>query len=85
MNTVSIKNIVAKNAVPSVETIIIKDETSFIDLGYDSLQFIKLIVDIEEHYNINIVDELLDAKLFESYLNFERAILNLLDPSKQYV
>jgi len=69
-----LKSVVAVNANPPVDPEEILDNTSFIELGYDSLQFIKLIVDVEEYLEIFIEDEFLDAKLFENYHYFEQVI-----------
>lgn len=72
-----IKSIVAGNAVPELDPENITKDLSFVDMGYDSLQFIKLIVDIEECLDIFVEDEMLDPKLFENYGGFEKMITNI--------
>lgn len=39
------------------------DETSFLEMGFDSLSYIKLIVDLETEFGIEIKDELLDVNV----------------------
>ena len=42
---------------------LINDETSFFEMGFDSLSYIKLIVDLETEFDIEIEDELLDINI----------------------
>lgn len=65
-NYISIHNkdklfkIIASNAQPSTEIEKINiDMDIFLDLGYDSISFIKLIIDIESEFNIEVEDNML--------------------------
>lgn len=59
-----IKPIIASNLYEIIQNEIITDETLLIELGMDSLTFIKIIVAIEERFGIDFnEDELLFEKL----------------------
>jgi len=52
--------IIALNAQPSIETNNITLEMdTFLDLGYDSISFIKMIIDIESEFGIEVEDNML--------------------------
>lgn len=56
----------------------IEDETL---LDFDSLQFINLIVELEEALNITIDDDYLNLENFSSFTNIENTLLDILENS----
>lgn len=48
-------------------------------IDFDSMQFISMIVEIEEALNITIDDDYLLLEHFSSFVNIEKTLLNILD------
>ena len=67
-----IKNLPVIESPSNKEDNIIKDSSILIeDLGYDSIQFIQLIIDLEKEFNIEFNDEMI---LMESLSTIEKLI-----------
>lgn len=63
-----LKRIIIKNSKKQVSEDEINDRTNLInDFGYDSVQMIDFIVDVESEYNIRIDDEDLDLGVLTQY------------------
>ncbi len=61
------------------ENIIFNDELNLIvDLGFDSLQLIQLIIDIEECFGIILPDELFEFDKLSNYYYLKKFILKLI-------
>lgn len=56
-----------------------KDINIFDDLGYDSIKFIQLIVDLEEYFKVEIDDDMLLMENFSTIKQITDLILNLID------
>lgn len=57
-----------KEICPTVEIAELNKDTSLLrDIGLDSVQIIELVVTMEEHFKIPIVDDNLSADLFDRF------------------
>lgn len=60
----------------------IDEETSLIDIGLDSMNFIRLIVMLEELFDIEIDDDDIELERFLTIDNIEALIANTLHANK---
>lgn len=77
-----LKEVIANIAMQDVDVISINEETNLInDLGYDSVQIIELIVQLEMEFDIEIEDDDLDIEnliVYSGlYKTIERKIQNI--------
>ncbi len=80
MNSEEIKNEI-EQMCESVGFIVPSDDNAELSLQeeMDSLQFISLICDLEERYNIEFVDEELIPDSYKNYESFINIILNKIE------
>ena len=74
-----LKAIIFEVATRAVDDIKIRDETVLTsDLGFDSIQIISLIVELESQFNIEIDDDDLDIKKLTVYSSLYSMVTNKL-------
>lgn len=70
-----IRDYIVKNAKLHIERDNIKDDTNLMfDLGYDSLQMIQLILDIENHFKFMFEEEDLFMEQLATFGSFKNLI-----------
>lgn len=74
----SLKKIILKNSTITEQDVTIGDETNLIkELYYNSLSFVKLIIDIEAAFDIEIPDEDIEFDTIGNYGNLKNCIEKL--------
>lgn len=75
-----LKNIIKNNTKKSINVDNINDDTDLIlDLEFNSMSIIQLVVDIETEFNIELNDDILISDILTSYKKLKENVINLLD------
>ncbi len=74
-----LKEVVCQFAeLPCVSSEILPATNLEIDLGYDSISFIKLIIEIEEKFEIQFPDEYLDYEIVSNFQSLEEVVKTII-------
>ncbi len=74
-----LKEVVCQFAeLPCVASEILPATNLEIDLGYDSISFIKLIIEIEEKFGIQFPDEYLDYEIVSNFQSLEEVVKTII-------
>jgi acyl carrier protein len=70
-------------AFPEVSVDDLEPETALVDLGFDSVALLQLVVQVEEVFDINFPDHMLSAETFESVESLWLVISELSDSARR--
>ncbi|MDQ0173379.1 acyl carrier protein [Paenibacillus tundrae] len=74
-----LKNIISNLSFLNKE--ITHDTDLLEDLGFDSLQILRLLVEVENHYNFQISYDAIDYEIFKRYQDLEQFVIKKIEKS----
>lgn len=81
-----LRGLIIKHSVVSIACRDIKDDTDLInDLGFDSVQIMRFLAEIENEFGIEIEDEYLSLEILGKFKSLKEAIETRISPEKSCI